>query len=119
MSLRQLLLISASAFFILTLPCEAGPCSNDIERMQMDIDARLNALAAAGPTEKQGIGAQIHRQPTPLSVAEAESEVGSLSPSLIEQVKGAMNRARKADAAGEKSACESALNDVDRMISKQ
>src|SRR5262245_38359489 len=62
MTIRQLM-VSASAFFLLTLPCEAGPCSQDISRMRTAIDAKLNALASTGPSETQGIGAQLHRQP--------------------------------------------------------
>ncbi len=84
--------------------------------MQMTIDAKLNALAAAGPSEKQSIGAQIHRQPTPLSMAEAESKLGDVSSSTVEKVKEAMARARKADIAGDKSACEQALADIQRII---
>jgi hypothetical protein len=117
MAIRRLLVVSASTLALLTLPCEAGPCSKDIERMQVDIDVKLNALAAAGPSEKQSVDAQMHRQPTPRSFAEAESKVGDLPPSAIEKVKDAMDRARKADAAGDKTACESALHDAGRLIS--
>jgi hypothetical protein len=117
MTIRQLLVISASAFSLLTLPCDAGPCSQDISRFQTDIDAKLNALATAGPSEKQGVGAQMHRQPTPRSIAVAESKTGDLPQSAIEKVKDAMDRARKADAAGDQPTCESALSDVQRIIS--
>src|SRR5262245_58542226 len=118
MTIRQSLVISTSVFFLLTLPCEPGPCSQGINRMRADIDAKLNALAAAGPSEKQGIGAQLHRQPTPHSIAEAQSKTGALPPSTIEKVTDAMDRARKADAAGDKGACESALNEAGKLISE-
>ena len=117
MTIRHLLVISASAFFLVTLPCKAGPCSEDISRMRTAIDAKLNALAAAGSSETQGIGAQLHRQPTPHSIAEAQSKSGALSPTTIEKVTDAMDRARKADAAGDKVACEDALNDAKKLIS--
>jgi len=117
MIIHQSLVISASAFFLVTLPCEAGPCSQDITRMQTNIDTKLNALAAAGPSEKQGAAAQMHRQPTPRSIARAESKTGDLPPTAIEKVTDAMDRARKADAAGDKAACESALDDAGRLIS--
>jgi len=117
MTVGRLVVIGASAFFLLTLLCRAGPCSDDISRMRADIDAKLNALAAAGPSEKQGVGAQLHRQPTPHIIAEAQSKTGALQPSTIEKVTDAMDRARKADAAGDKAACESALNDAQKLIS--
>jgi len=118
MPFRQLLVIGASSFLLLTLPCKAGPCSEDIGRMRTAIDAKLNALAAAGPSEKQGVGAQTHRQPTPHSIAEAQSKTGALSPTTIEKVTNAMDRARKADAAGDKVACEDALSDAKKLISE-
>jgi hypothetical protein len=115
--MRQLSVISALVFFLLTLPCEAGPCSQGINRVLTDIDVKLNALAAAGPSEQQGIGAQLHRQPTPRSMAEAESKADNLPAGIIEKVRDAMERARKADAAGDKDACESALNDAEKLLS--
>ena len=117
MTIGQLMVISVSALFLVTLPCKAGPCSEDISRMRTAIDAKLNTLAAAGSSETQGIGAQLHRQPTPHSIAEAQSKTGALSPTTIEKVTDAMDRARKADAAGDKAACESALDDAGRLIS--
>ena len=79
------------------------------------IDAKLKARTAAGPSEKQSTGAQLHRQPTPRSIAEATD---ALSPTTTKRVTKAMDRARKADAAGDKAACESALKDAGRLISK-
>ena len=116
MTIRQLLAISTSAFFLFTWPCQAGPCSKDIDRMQARIDAKLAALAAAGPREKQTVGAQLHRQPTPQSIAEAESKVGKLSPGTIDRIESAMARARTADRAGDKSVCESALAEVQQTL---
>jgi len=116
MTIGQLLVTSVSGFFLVTLPCEAGPCSEDITRMQTNIDTKLKAEAAAEPSQKQGAGAQLHRQPTPLSMAEAEGK-GAVSASTIKNVRGAMDRARKADAAGDKAACASALDDAGRLIS--
>jgi hypothetical protein len=117
MTIGQLAMISVSAFFLVTVPCKAGPCSEDISRMRTAIDAKLNALAAAGPSETQGIGPQLHHQPTPHSIADAQTKTGALSPTIIEKVIDAMDRARKADAAGDKAACESALDDAGRLIS--
>jgi len=117
MTVRQLLLAGA-ALFVVSVPAHAGPCSKDIERVQMKIDARLNALAAAGPSAKQSVGAQLHRQPTPRSIAGAEHGLGEVSSSTMEKVGDAMTRARKADAAGDVSACQRALADVEQAIAE-
>ena len=91
MTIGQLLVTSVSGFFLVTLPCEAGPCSEDITRMQTNIDAKLKAVAAAEPSQKQSAGAQLHRQPTPLSMAEAEGK-GAVSASTIKNVRGGRER---------------------------
>jgi hypothetical protein len=116
MTLRPSLAIGALALCFLTLPCLAGPCSKDIAGMQARIDARLNALAAAGPSAKQSVEAQTHRQPTPRSMASAERELGELSPNTIVKVNEAMERAQKADAAGDDTGCRRALDEVARII---
>ena len=58
----------------------------------------------------------MHRQPTPGSIAAAESKLDELSSDTGEAVKAAMARARKTDLANDKSACEQALADVQRAI---
>jgi len=116
MAIRQLLVISPFALSLLALPCQAGPCSKDIERVQSLIDAKLNAIAAAGPSAGQSVEAQMHRQPTPRSMVEAERKLGELSPSTIEKVRDAIARARNADAAGDEAACQRALDEVQREI---
>ena len=104
------------ALVLLPLPCLAGPCASDIDAMQMNIASKLSSIAAAGPAVDQTVGAQMHRQPTPDSVATRESALGEVSASKIEEVKNAMARARQADAAGDKTLCERALNDVQRAL---
>ena len=116
MTVRQLLVISPFALSLLTLPCQAGPCSKDIERIQVLIDTKLNAVAAAGPSAEQSSEAQMHRQPTPRSMAEAESKLGELSPSTIAKVRAAMVRAHNADIAGDADGCNKALAEVRDQI---
>jgi hypothetical protein len=103
MIVQQAHVIGASAFLLLTFPCEAGLCSRDIVRVQTDIDAKLNKLAATEPFEQQSTEAQMHRQPTLGSMAEMDKRLRSLSASVFEQVKDAIDRARKADDAGDKT----------------
>jgi hypothetical protein len=83
--------------------------------MQAEIDAKLESFAATGPSASESTAATMHRQPTPESIAGAESQLGEISPEKIQAVTAAMERARKADSVGDQSACEQALADVRRI----
>ena len=50
------------------------------------------------------------------SIAKAEEGLGEISAKLVQSVGGAMERARAADAAGDKSACEQALAEVEKVL---
>jgi hypothetical protein len=87
---------------------QAGPCSAKIDAL----DRELRRLQAAHPpsgagevTGPQSIGAQLHHQPTPQSV---ESAAGKAKADAA----AALERARKADAAGDEALCARALQDV-------
>jgi hypothetical protein len=116
MTTRRLLVLSALALAMSPVAGYAGPCSDDIDRMQSRVDARLEAKAAAGPSAQESIEATMHRQPTPGSIAAAESKLGEVSPDRVKAVEAAMAGARKADLANDKSACEQALAEVQRVI---
>jgi hypothetical protein len=116
MTIRQLLAFGAFALSLVALPCQAGPCTKDLERIQLLVNAKLGAVAAAGPTADQSAAAQMHRQPTPGSIAQAEQKLGELSPTIIEKVKAAMTRARSADTAGDGAGCQQALSEVEHEI---
>ena len=116
MSIRGLILLGAVALAAPLSPSYAGPCSHDIDLMQARVDARLEAKAAAGPSARESTAATTRRQPTPESIAAAEERLGDVSPQKVEAVGAAMARARAADAAGDKSACEQALADVQRAL---
>lgn len=94
----------------------AGPCSPEIDRMQARIDAALEAKAGAGAAAKESSGALTHRQPTPGSIAAAEEGTDKLSTEKVDAVTQAMARARVADGAGDKGACEQALADAQQVI---
>jgi hypothetical protein len=94
----------------------AGPCSNAIDRMQARLDARLEAKAAAGPTASESAAGLQHRQPTPNSIAAAEEKSGALSADKVDAAKQAMARARAADGAGNKEACDQALAEVSSVL---
>jgi hypothetical protein len=94
----------------------AGPCAAQIGEMQARFDAKLALAARSGPTARESVAATDHRQPTPDSIAAAEAKLGDLSPRTVEAIESGMARARKADADGNKAACEEALAAVQRAI---
>jgi hypothetical protein len=94
----------------------AGPCAQEIDRMQARFDAKLEAAARIGPPARETNAATDHREPTPDSIAAAESRIGDISARTVEVIEAGMARARKADLAGDKGACEQALAEVGRAI---
>ena len=116
MSIRRFLVACAAALAASTPASYAGPCSPEIDGVQTEIDARLGAKAAAGPSARESTAATMHRQPTPGSIAAAETRLGDVSSQKVEAVAAAMARARKADHAGDQSACDQALADVRRAL---
>ena len=111
----RLLVFGAIAFAASISASYGGPCTDEIGNMQARIDAKLQAKAAAGPTGRQ-VGASTHVQPTPRSIAAAEEKLGEVSAEMVAAVRQAMLRARAADSAGDKNACEQALAEVQRAI---
>jgi hypothetical protein len=93
----------------------AGPCSSEIAQTQGRIDAALEQVVAAGRTGPQ-VTHSTHVQPTPRSIGAAEAQLGGLAPEKIDAVRQAMVRARAADAADDKAACEEALADAKRQL---
>ena len=115
MAIKRLIVLGAMITSINT--AHAGPCSPEIDRMQARVDARLAAQAAAGPSAKESTEARTHRQPTPGSIAAAEGKLQEITPESAAAVKKALESARAADSAGDGSACQQALGEVQRLIS--
>jgi hypothetical protein len=78
--------------------------------MQIEFDARFKEMALATAPESKA--ALLHHQPTPASIAAAKEEAGQ----RMEEAFAALARAREADRANDKSACDKALADVRRAI---
>src|SRR6516165_2159532 len=94
----------------------AGPCSQQIDRLQAKIDAKLEAIAAVGRSARESSAATMHRQPTPESIAAAEANLGDVSSEKVQAAEAFMTRARDADRAGDQSACERALAEAQRVL---
>ncbi len=119
METRHNPLLSMAVFLLTIAPCHAGPCSKQIEELKFQIDGKLNAAAAAGPAGDETTAATDHRQPTPKSIAAAEVKLGDVSQKVVRAVGEAMASARKADLAGEKTGCEEALADAQRLLANE
>src|SRR5262245_52342309 len=114
MAIQRLLVLSAAALAASISASYAGPCSLEIDRTQARVDAMIEAVAAAGRAGRESTAATMHRQPTPDSIVAAEERLGEGA--RAERALAAMARARAADGAGDKSACERALEDAQRAI---
>lgn len=99
----------------LSVACAAS-CSDNIDRMQARIDAKVESIAAAGPFVPPGIWSGMGAQPTPLGMAVVEQKMGELSGQKIDAVREAMAQARAANAAGHGKACEQALTKVAHLL---
>jgi hypothetical protein len=76
---------------------QSGPCTVQIVQLEHQI-----AVPNSGPTAPQSVGAQLHHQPTPSSVGQAEYDANEDSDLAIE-------RAKQADYAGDEAGCIQAL----------
>lgn len=85
----------------------SGPCTDQIAALEQQIKA-LPAGPKTGPTFSQSLGAQLHEQPTPEDVAHAQ-KAGR------KEADAALKAARKADDAGNASACSAALEKAKRL----
>ena len=114
MTMLRLLAPTLAALALSTTLSAAGPCTQQIAQVQAQaqIDAKLAANAATGPAAPESPGALLSRQPTPGSIAAAESKLGELSQEVTTAIAAGMARAREADLAGNQSACEEALAEV-------
>jgi hypothetical protein len=114
MRIHHLGQLGTVALALSLVPSHAVACADEIDRMQARIDAMIAATAAAGPTARESTAATTHRQPTPGSIAAAEERLGEGA--RAERALGALAQARAANRAGDRSACERALADVQRLL---
>jgi hypothetical protein len=97
----------------------AGPCLDEIGAMQAKIDAKLEAIAAAGPPATAGaMEGPNSPQPTPRSIAGVEERMGEIPPETVQAIERGMARPRAADTNGDKAACEQSLAEVQRTLGK-
>jgi hypothetical protein len=140
MSFRGLVALSASVLAGSIAAGYAGPCTEELDRMQAQVDAKTAAVAAAGPAARENHTAMMHREQTSITAA-IEQAIGAIQDShaadmqrepkpasiaaaeetldegtRIEQAVAAIKRAREADEVGDSSACDQTLEDVQHAI---
>jgi hypothetical protein len=105
--LKNATAIAALCGLALSSAAQAGPCTAQITSLEQQV--KLSASnPAVGASGTQTVGAQLHHQPTPSTVQRAENQANA-------DADAALDRARKADAAGDASGCHSALLEARRL----
>jgi hypothetical protein len=115
MRFRELLVFSAVAVALSARPSHADSCSQNIDRAWAQINTKIQARSGAGRSMPQDTMAFLHRQPTPSSVAAAQEKLVDVWVP-IETAVAALARAREADRANNRAACEEAIAEVRRRI---
>jgi hypothetical protein len=85
----------------------SGPCTEQIDQLQQRVAGPAPA-PVAGPTATQSVDAQLHHQPTPGSLGQAEHVANKDADAAIE-------RARQADKANDATACNAELTEARRL----
>ncbi len=101
MSLLICALLSASG-------AQASSCSPQIDKVQRQVDARIDAIAAASPGDRESRAALLHHQPTPASIA-AAGKKRQRGYAGVKRALRELKQARVADHNGDVKACEAAL----------
>jgi hypothetical protein len=108
---RSILALIAAAVLGLTVtPVHAGPCSDEIARLE-DAARRFGTNPATGPTGAQSLDAQLNRQPTPDSMRRAEQQAQSGFDVVLA-------RAKAFDAAGKQEECMRAAAEANLLLGR-
>jgi hypothetical protein len=92
----------AVAFWLNSAIAETGPCTADISQFETAVHQSADD-PFAGLTARQSVNAQLHRQPTPESLHQADQR-------LKARFSSAIARAKRYNAQGNRSGCTLALN---------
>jgi hypothetical protein len=112
MRIRYLPVIGAATLGFPVLPGHTGPCSHEIERMQVQLDTRIAAIVDTARFADEARAAFGLPARTELSAAEGARG----NATWIGEAVAAMARARDADGTGDVVACQQSLEEVRRII---
>lgn len=90
------------------MAADAGPCTEQIAKLQK-LATSAAPRAFVGPTGRQSIGAQLHHQPTPESIAKAQNNAA-------DSVELVLSKAKDLDAAGKEAECMSSLDKAKYLL---
>ncbi|MBZ6078081.1 hypothetical protein [Microvirga puerhi] len=93
---------------LVPVSAHAGTCAADIDQVQAQADAQIDATAGRGRMGSESTAATDHREPTPESIARAEQRLDGAAAGRT--ALAALAQARQADAAGDAAACARALD---------
>ena len=94
--------LAASAWLLLGADAaRSSPCAEDISLLERQVATTIPG-PQSGPTGAQTVGAQLHHQPTPGSVEQAERVANK-------DADEALARAKQADSDGNAADCNAAL----------
>lgn len=102
-------ILAISVLSLAAAPAIAGACAAEIKRME----AALNALPY--PSAHQSTNAQLHRQPTPSSVARSQERAAADE----QHDRAALEQARAAAARGDDAACLKALSEARHSLPRR
>jgi hypothetical protein len=105
-SFGLLIATTAATLFCGSGTARSGPCTSQIEELERQI-GHVSSSAKSGPTAPQSIEAQLHHQPTPETVRNAERKANA-------DAAAALQRARQADTDDNPAACAKALDEAKR-----
>ena len=114
-TIHKLLVLGATALALSTQPSRAGPCAQDIDRAWAQVDAKIHARIATGRSAPENVIGLLHHQPTLSSIAAAEKALDQ-GWAPVELAVAALARAREADQAGDRNACDQTLAQVQHTI---
>src|SRR5262249_2350260 len=116
MRMQSIVVYAAAALAASISASYGGPCWDDLSALQAKVDAMLETKAADWPPATAEAMAGTSPQPTPRSLETVEERMGEISPQTVNAIRQGMERARAADDAGDKAACEQALANVRRTL---
>ena len=101
---RQALLLGAFGLFASVVAGHAGPCTTQIDVVQAEVDARVAAIASAGPVEREATATP------PGSISQVEENLGERA--SVGKALSALARAQEADRRGNERNCKQALEEA-------
>jgi hypothetical protein len=116
MSFQHLVMIGAAVLALSARAGHAGPCAEAIDQAQDALDARIEAAIDAARFARDA--RRAFGLPAPSQGALATTGGADDGASWMGQAVAALARARDADRDGDSIACEQALGDVKRAISR-